>query len=177
MKHQPNRWALQSLTGAASEEMVPEHEIAEEGVALAHSEVVQQGLRHVAGVLEEAGEAGKHLHDLQRRQIVRLLHVLNARAQTFFLCRRRTKGHKFRHCLHGLRLPAAPPLVPPWMYLTTLTLRPCREMVVSTSPALLLQGRLWGGHQEVMALKSSWRSSFWASSSAGDTNVHSFTRI
>lgn len=65
----------------------------------------------------------------------------------------------------------------PCMYLTTLTLRPCREMVVSTSPALLLQGRLWGGHQEVMALNSSCRSSFWASSSAGDTNVHSFTRI
>lgn len=65
----------------------------------------------------------------------------------------------------------------PWMYLTTLTLRPCLEMVVSTSPALLLQGRLWGGHQEVMALKSSCRSSFWASSSAGDTNVQSFTRI
>lgn len=63
------------------------------------------------------------------------------------------------------------------MYLTTLTLRPCLEMVVSTSPALLLQGRLWGGHQEVMALKSSCRSSFWASSSAGDTKVQSFTRI
>lgn len=43
----------------------------------------------------------------------------------------------------------------PWMYLTTLTLSPWREMVVSTSPALLLQGKLWGGHQEVMALKSS----------------------
>ncbi|TNN72071.1 hypothetical protein EYF80_017648 [Liparis tanakae] len=57
------------------------------------------------------------------------------------------------------------------MYLTTLTLRPCREMVVSTSPALLLQGRLWGGHQEVMALNSSCRSSFWASSSAGDTKT------
>lgn len=67
--------------------------------------------------------------------------------------------------------------VVPWMYLTTLTLSPCREMVVSTSPALLLQGRLWGGHQEVMALNSSCRSSFWASSSAGDTKVHSFTRI
>lgn len=65
----------------------------------------------------------------------------------------------------------------PWMYLTTLTLSPCREMVVSTSPALFLQGRLWGGHQEVMALKSSCRSSFWASSSAGDTKLHSFTRI
>lgn len=65
----------------------------------------------------------------------------------------------------------------PCMYLTTLTLRPCLEMVVSTSPALLLQGRLWGGHHEVMALNSSWRSSFWASSSAGDTNVQSFTRI
>lgn len=65
----------------------------------------------------------------------------------------------------------------PCMYLTTLTLRPCLEMVVSTSPALLLQGKLWGGHQEVMALNSSWRSSFWASSSAGDTNVQSFTRI
>lgn len=63
------------------------------------------------------------------------------------------------------------------MYLTTLTLRPCREMVVSTSPALFLQGRLWGGHQEVMALKSSCRSSFWASSSAGDTKLHSFTKI
>lgn len=65
----------------------------------------------------------------------------------------------------------------PCIYLTTLTLRPCLEMVVSTSPALLLQGRLWGGHQEVMALNRSWRSSFWASSSAGDTNVQSFTRI
>lgn len=50
-------------------------------------------------------------------------------------------------------------------------------MVVSTSPALFLQGRLWGGHQEVMALKSSCRSSFWASSSAGDTKLHSFTKI
>lgn len=65
----------------------------------------------------------------------------------------------------------------PCIYLTTLTLRPCLEMVVSTSPALLLQGRLWGGHQEVMALNRSWRSSFWASSSAGDTKVQSFTRI
>lgn len=63
------------------------------------------------------------------------------------------------------------------MYLTTLTLSPCREMVVSTSPALLLQGRLWGGHQDVMALNSRCRSSFWANSSAGDTKVHSFTRI
>lgn len=65
----------------------------------------------------------------------------------------------------------------PWMYLTTLTLRPYLEMVVSTSPALFLQGRLWGGHQEVMALKSSCRSSFWASSSAGDTKLHSFAKI
>lgn len=65
----------------------------------------------------------------------------------------------------------------PCMYLTTLTLRPWREMVVSTSPALLLHGRLWGGHHEVMALNRSCRSSFWASSSAGDTKVQSFTRI
>lgn len=65
----------------------------------------------------------------------------------------------------------------PWMYLTTLTLRPCLEIVMSTSPALFLHGRLWGGHQDVMALKSSCRSSFCASSSAGDTKLHSFTKI
>ena len=44
---------------------VPEHEIAEEGVTLAHSEIVQQGLRHVAGVFEETGQAGEHLHNFQ----------------------------------------------------------------------------------------------------------------
>lgn len=66
--------------------LLPEHEITEEGVTLAHSEIIQQGLRHVTGVLEEAGQAGEHLHDLQRRQIVGLLHVLHTCAQAFLLC-------------------------------------------------------------------------------------------
>ena len=65
---------------------VPEHEVGEEGVALAHPEIVQQRLRHVAGVLEEAGEASEHLDDLQRGEVVRLLHVLNARGQAFLFC-------------------------------------------------------------------------------------------
>lgn len=73
-------------------EVVPEHEIAEEGVTLAHPEVVEQGLGHVAGVLEEAGEHGEHLHNLQRRQILRLLHVLHTCAQAFLLCGRRAQG-------------------------------------------------------------------------------------
>lgn len=64
----------------------PEHEVAEEGVTLAHPEVVQQRLRHVAGVFEEAGEAGEHLHDLQRGEVVGLLHVLDTCGQTFLLC-------------------------------------------------------------------------------------------
>lgn len=67
---------------------VPEHEVAEEGVTLAHSEIVQQGLRDVAGVFEETREPGEHLDDLQRGEVVRLLHVLNTRRQAFLLCRR-----------------------------------------------------------------------------------------
>lgn len=53
------------LTGRMKFEAVPEREIAEEGVTLAHSEIVQQGLRYITGVLEEAGQAGEHLHNLQ----------------------------------------------------------------------------------------------------------------
>lgn len=80
----------------------PEHEVAEEGVALTHSEVVQQRLRHVAGVFEEAGEAGEHLHDLQRRKVVRLLHVLDTGGQTLLLCGVRCEEKRRRNQLLDL---------------------------------------------------------------------------
>lgn len=67
--------------------IAPEHEVTEEGVTLAHSKIIQQRLRHVTGVFEEAGQAGKHVHNLKWGQIIRLLHVLNARCQAFLLCR------------------------------------------------------------------------------------------
>lgn len=68
-------------------QIVPEHEVTEEGVTLAHSEIVQQGLWHVTGVFEETGQASKHVHYLKWWQIIRLLHVLNACSQAFLLCR------------------------------------------------------------------------------------------
>lgn len=68
--------------------VAPEHEVTEESVTLAHPEIIQQGLRHAAGVFEEAGEASEHLNDLQRGQIIRLLHVLNTCGQTFLLWKR-----------------------------------------------------------------------------------------
>lgn len=82
---------------------VPEHEVAQEVVTLAHAEVIQQRLRHVAGVLEEAGQAGKHVHDLQRGEIVRLLHVLHAGGQAFLLC-----GHKREQFHSGVRSKGLP---------------------------------------------------------------------
>lgn len=82
---------------------IPEHEVAQEVVTLAHAEVVQQRLRHVAGVLEEAGQAGKHVHDLQRGEIVRLLHVLHAGGQAFLLC-----GHKREQFHSGVRSKGLP---------------------------------------------------------------------
>lgn len=45
--------------------MAPEHEVAEESVALAHSKIIQQSLGHITGVFKEAGKTSKHLHDLQ----------------------------------------------------------------------------------------------------------------
>lgn len=66
---------------------LPEHEVTEEGVTLAHSEIIQQGLWHVTGVFEEAGQASKHVHNLKGWQVIGLLHVLNARSQTLLLCR------------------------------------------------------------------------------------------
>lgn len=76
-------------------EDVPEHEVAEEGVTLTHSEIVQQGLWHITGVLEEARQASKHLHDLKWWQIIGLLHVLNTCGEAFLLCRRRVRGQKW----------------------------------------------------------------------------------
>ena len=49
---------------------VPEHEVTEEGVALAHSKVVQKGLGEMTGIFQEAGEACKHLYNLQGGQVV-----------------------------------------------------------------------------------------------------------
>ena len=61
------------------------------------------------------------------------------------------------------------------IYCTTSELRPCRDSVINTSAALFLQGTLCGGHQLVMALNSSARSSLRASSSAGDVWPHKCT--
>ena len=61
------------------------------------------------------------------------------------------------------------------MYWTTLGVKPWRESVISTSAALFLQGTLWTGHQLVMAENNSVRSSFLASSSAGEAWLHSLT--
>lgn len=58
------QWSRSLLRVGIRFEVVPEHKIAEEGVTLAHSEIVQQGLWHVTGVLEKAGETGEHLHNL-----------------------------------------------------------------------------------------------------------------
>lgn len=64
---------------------LPDHKIYEEGVALTHAEVIQQYLRDITGVLQETGEPSKHLHNLQRREVIWLLHVLDARRQALFL--------------------------------------------------------------------------------------------
>ena len=58
------------------------------------------------------------------------------------------------------------------MYCTTLGVRPCRDSVMSTSAALLRHGTLCTGHQLVIALNSSVKSSLRASSSAGDGRLH-----
>lgn len=58
------------------------------------------------------------------------------------------------------------------MYLTTVGVSPCLESVISISAAHFLHIALWGGHQLVMALNSRLRSSFRASSSAGDVCLH-----
>ena len=55
------------------------------------------------------------------------------------------------------------------IYSTTLGVRPCLDRVISTSPALFLHATLLLGHQLVIALNSRFKSSFRASSSAGDT--------
>jgi len=62
-----------------------------------------------------------------------------------------------------------------WIYCTTLGVRPWRDNVISTSAALLRHGTLWVGHQLVMALNNSVKSSLRASSSAGDGRLHSRT--
>jgi hypothetical protein len=49
---------------------VPEHEVTEEGVALAHSKIIQKGLGKVARVFQEAGKACKHLYNLQGGKVV-----------------------------------------------------------------------------------------------------------
>ena len=61
------------------------------------------------------------------------------------------------------------------MYWTTLGVRPCLDNVISTSAALLRHGTLCTGHQLVIALNNSVKSSLRASSSAGDGRLHSRT--
>ena len=64
----------------------------------------------------------------------------------------------------------------PCMYFVTLGVRPCLDNVTRTSPALFLHIILCVGHQLVIALNNKLRSSFLASSSAGDTWLHSRTK-
>ena len=61
------------------------------------------------------------------------------------------------------------------IYWTTFGVRPCLESVINTSAALFRQGTLWFGHQLVMAENSRVKSSFLASSSAGEEWLHSLT--
>lgn len=53
-----------------------------------------------------------------------------------------------------------------WIYCTTSSVRPCLDIVVRTSAAPFLHWMLWVGHQLLMALKSKFKSSSLASSSA-----------
>lgn len=66
---------------------LPEQEVTEEIISLPYPEVIQESLGDAAGVFEEAREPCEHFNNLQGRQVVRLLHVLHTRRQTFFFCK------------------------------------------------------------------------------------------
>ena len=63
-----------------------EKELREEDVALARSEVIEQRLRVGRRVLEEAEDGDEHLHDLERRELRRSLHVLDAERDAALVC-------------------------------------------------------------------------------------------
>ena len=63
-----------------------EKELGEEDVTLARSEVIEQRLRVGRRVLEEAEDGDEHLHDLERRELRRSLHVLDAERDAALVC-------------------------------------------------------------------------------------------
>ena len=73
-----------------------QQELGQEDVTLARPEVVQQGLRHGGGVLEEAEDRDEHLNDLERRDIAAssFLHVLDAEGDAAFVVK--IRDHRLR---------------------------------------------------------------------------------
>ena len=63
-----------------------EKELREEDVALARSEVIEQRLRVGRRVLEEAEDGHEHLHNFERRELRRSLHVLDAERDAALVC-------------------------------------------------------------------------------------------
>jgi hypothetical protein len=68
---------------------LPYKKVGQKCVTLTGFEIIQQSLWNITGVLEEAEDSHKHLHDLQWGQFWSAQHVFHTATHTAFVCYRK----------------------------------------------------------------------------------------
>ena len=77
-----------------------EQEVREEDVAVAGPEVIQEHLRHLTGVLQEAEDSDKHLHQLNGGELLYTLHVVYTQIDTPLTCHTHTHRGTHHGCMY-----------------------------------------------------------------------------